>query len=162
VHAAPFLDVDFGGRRFDLIVSWHVVEHLRDPFGALRRMHELLLPHGLLHLAVPDMAEPHKTPLGLFHFAHLHGFTHETLEMMAAKAGFSVADDTQKGTILLLRRLPAPDPNWFKYPTHARDLEGLFRGRTLWRFLAGPRTYARFFRRIRYLWGDYWRLWRSS
>ena len=162
VHALPLQEVDFGGGKFDLITSWHAVEHLRDPLGAIRHLHRLLVPGGYLHLAVPDMAEPGRTPFALFHAAHLHGFTHETLEMMAARGGFSALEQKRSGTILLFRRLDGPDPGWFRYPGHARELEALFKRRTLGRFLMSGETYLRFFRRMRYFLGDYRTLRRAA
>lgn len=39
---------------FNVITLWHVLEHLPDPAGALATMRQMLLPGGLLILAVPD------------------------------------------------------------------------------------------------------------
>lgn len=162
VHVAPFMQIDFGGRQFDLITCNHVLEHMRNPLANLRRFHQLLVPGGNLHLLVPDMAEPHKTPIGLFHFGHLHGFTHETLVMMAAKGGFAPFDDTRRNTALLFRRLAGPDPNWFRFPEHATALAAFFRRRTMWRHIASIGAYKRTAGRLRYLLGDYLTVWRSS
>ncbi len=162
VHAAPLAEVDFGRRKFDLVTSWHSLEHMRDPHQALTRMHELLAADGLAHLVVPDLAEPHKTPMANFRFAHLHGFTRETFAMLAAKAGFASLDDPQWGTGPLFRRLAGPDPGWFRYPAHAERLEAYLHDRTLWRMLLSGETWRRFVRRVRYLVGDRLTLWRAA
>jgi SAM-dependent methyltransferase len=54
-------DVRAGGldeltERFAAIVFWHSLEHLRDPGRALARAAELLLPGGLLVVALPNAA----------------------------------------------------------------------------------------------------------
>jgi SAM-dependent methyltransferase len=149
VHAAPFADVDFSGRSFDLITSWHVLEHFRDPFTALRRIHSLLAPGGFGHFVVPYLAEPHSTPMTHYHFAHLHGFTRQTFAMMALKAGFASADDLERGTGPLFCRLDAPAPDWFRYPTHAQQLEAYLKGRTVFSILSDGESWRRMVRRAR-------------
>jgi 2-polyprenyl-3-methyl-5-hydroxy-6-metoxy-1,4-benzoquinol methylase len=42
--------------RFELITLWHVLEHLRDPFAALRDVRDLLQPGGRAIIAVPNAA----------------------------------------------------------------------------------------------------------
>lgn len=49
---------DLLGRRFDVIVSSHSLEHLSDPVGALRRWQDLLDEGGKLVLAVPNSLQP--------------------------------------------------------------------------------------------------------
>jgi 2-polyprenyl-3-methyl-5-hydroxy-6-metoxy-1,4-benzoquinol methylase len=40
--------------RFDIVTLWHVLEHIRDPFAALRDVHKLLEPDGSAVIAVPN------------------------------------------------------------------------------------------------------------
>lgn len=40
---------------FDLVAAKHVLEHLADPLGVLRRLRQALHPGGLLALGVPDL-----------------------------------------------------------------------------------------------------------
>lgn len=40
-------------RQFDVVTIWHVLEHLRDPVGALSQMRSLLATDGVLVIAVP-------------------------------------------------------------------------------------------------------------
>jgi SAM-dependent methyltransferase len=51
VHA---LDLDELDERFGAIVFWHSLEHLPAPSRALRRAAELLLPGGVMVIAVPN------------------------------------------------------------------------------------------------------------
>jgi SAM-dependent methyltransferase len=68
--AAPYLgglvDVDFlwrpgqslseavSGRRFDLVIASHVIEHVANPIGWLAQVAELLADNGYLSLVIPD------------------------------------------------------------------------------------------------------------
>jgi 2-polyprenyl-3-methyl-5-hydroxy-6-metoxy-1,4-benzoquinol methylase len=47
-------DIDFGGRRFDVVTLWHVLEHVPNPGQVLTRVFELLQPGGRLVVAVPN------------------------------------------------------------------------------------------------------------
>lgn len=47
-------DLDFGSRRFDAVTLWHALEHVPDPGAVLDRARDLLLPHGVLCIAVPN------------------------------------------------------------------------------------------------------------
>lgn len=44
----------FAGRQFDVITSWHVIEHLPDPVGYLRTAAERLAPGGTLLTCCPN------------------------------------------------------------------------------------------------------------
>lgn len=148
IHAMPFAQVDFGGKKFDLITSNHSLEHMRDPLGVMIRFHELLEPDGYLHIWVPDLGGPNMWPLRYFHAGHMSGFTYETLIMMGAKAGFAPIDPGLRGTLHVFRRLPAPDPNWFSFPDYPAEAETLWRRRTIWRHLIVAETYQRIPTRI--------------
>ena len=50
----PFLDHDFGDRRFAAVTFWAVLEHLADPLGFLSRAARLLEPGGHCFLLVPN------------------------------------------------------------------------------------------------------------
>lgn len=72
----------------DLVTLNHVLEHLADPWDALRRIHGWLKPDGLLFIEVPNLAGVHKQAVNTFHRAHIWNFTPETLEAVAFQAGF--------------------------------------------------------------------------
>src|SRR5262249_26783265 len=48
--------------------AFHVIEHLDRPFEAMREIHRILKPGGLLHLKVPHFSR------GFTHAEHAHGF----------------------------------------------------------------------------------------
>jgi SAM-dependent methyltransferase len=74
----------------DLVLLVHVIEHLASPTHALERLHSLLKPRGRLYVECPNLAAPFARRSQLFHFAHLHNFTPDTLAMLAEKCGFEV------------------------------------------------------------------------
>jgi 2-polyprenyl-3-methyl-5-hydroxy-6-metoxy-1,4-benzoquinol methylase len=148
VHIAPLMKIDFSGRQFNLVHTFHVFEHLRDPFASMQRVHSLLAPGGIFYIAVPNMAE-NRTPSGMFHFAHVHGFTFETLHMMAAKAGFELLPRPHRRAAQVFRKIEQPDPNWFRYPSHARELEKKFRDASMVRHMFSPEPYRRAWKRIK-------------
>jgi SAM-dependent methyltransferase len=77
---------------FDAVTLSHVIEHLHDPAGDLRRINELLPPGGLLWIATPNLEA-----LGLRRFGrdwlgldpprHLVLFTRASLERLVRDAG---------------------------------------------------------------------------
>jgi len=80
---------------FDLIVGWHVLEHLHQPVGTLKRMREWIKPTGSLVLAFPNMGSiefkifkdrwyPLSLPTHLFHF------TPDTIKKVLKSAGWKV------------------------------------------------------------------------
>lgn len=85
VHAA----LPAGAGPFDAITAHHVFEHLRDPAAVLRQLAAMLKPEGLVYLSVPDMGPNRRPAFDRLHFAHVHGFVPETLDLMAAGAGLA-------------------------------------------------------------------------
>jgi len=148
IHKQPLNEIDFGEAKFDLVHSSHVFEHLRDPLASMRIVHSLLKPNGVFFVAVPNMAEE-RTPTGMFHFAHVHGFAYETLRMMAEKAGFEWIPTDALRTQQTFRRLDKQRDDWFRFPDHARALEEKFRNSTLARHLLSARPYRRAWMRLK-------------
>jgi SAM-dependent methyltransferase len=108
-------DLDLGeyAGAFDAITLSHVIEHVHDPAGDLRRIHDLLRSGGLVWLATPNLEA-----LGLRRFGsdwlgldpprHLVLFTRASLERLVRDAG--------------LEPLPAPLPSplaWQMYSQSA-------------------------------------------
>ena len=54
IEAHPTRDA-VADRRFDLVLSYYVVEHLRDPVGELSQWRELLNPGGRVAIEVPNV-----------------------------------------------------------------------------------------------------------
>lgn len=74
-------------RGFDAITAHHVLEHLRDPVAVLRDLAARLAQGGVVYLSVPDMGPNPRPAFDRLHFAHVHGFVPETLDLLAARAG---------------------------------------------------------------------------
>jgi len=91
MHCGPLSDLA-GEARFDVIVMNHVLEHVTDPPGFLRDVSRLLVPDGIVHVAVPnvDCWEARLFGWTSYEPYHLLYFTPATLQAALAKAGFSL------------------------------------------------------------------------
>ncbi|WP_336485804.1 class I SAM-dependent methyltransferase [Methylobacterium nigriterrae] len=94
---------------FDVITTHHVLEHLRDPADVMERLARWLKPDGVLYAAVPNMAATGKPPHERFHFAHVHGFVRDTLDLTARRAGLVPhADYWREDTTVVYRKAAEP------------------------------------------------------
>lgn len=85
------------GARFDVIIMFHVIEHISDPTAVLRHCARLLKPQGVLIVAVPNLASWQARIFGSrwFHLdvpRHLIHFTPRSLTAVLAQSGFDVRD----------------------------------------------------------------------
>lgn len=150
VEPGTWESADFAPASFDLVTVNHVLEHLRSPTATLTRLHRWIAPGGRLYVAVPDMKNPAASPFQRFHTAHVHGFAHESLVMLARKTGFAVEPVAGlTATALLFTRLDAPADDWFLYPGHAREMAAFFRANSPLRFLLRPAAYRRLVHHLR-------------
>jgi 2-polyprenyl-3-methyl-5-hydroxy-6-metoxy-1,4-benzoquinol methylase len=76
--------------KHDLVLLVHVIEHFNSPRRALDHIWRLLRPGGRLYVECPNLAAPFARRSRLFHFAHIHNFTPQTLAMLAGRSGFHV------------------------------------------------------------------------
>lgn len=113
----------FSPERFDVLTAHHVVEHLPDPVGILRRMRDLIRPDGVVYISVPDMTPGDRPAFLRLHFAHVHGFTPPTLKLAAWEAGL-IQDSrfTQSGCTMVFRRATEGDAPVRPDPAHAANL----------------------------------------
>ena len=79
--------------QFDCVVLWDVLEHLRDPVGALRLAAQRLRPGGLLALSTGDVASWVARLCGTrWHLytipEHLFFYTAQSLRLLVERAGF--------------------------------------------------------------------------
>lgn len=99
----------------DMVVLVHVIEHLRSPRQSLLQIRELIKDGGLFYVECPNLGAPFATPDRLFHYAHIHNFTPQTLALLAERCGFEVVKQFgQKDDVnlqLLLRKVAVPN-NW--------------------------------------------------
>ncbi len=54
VRMGQITDIELPPESFDAVTIWHVLEHVPDPGGVLRKVHSLLRPNGILAVAVPN------------------------------------------------------------------------------------------------------------
>jgi SAM-dependent methyltransferase len=103
IHPCDVLDAPLADGSFDAAISWHVLEHTRDPRAQLARLLALLRPGGLLGLRVPNInsfgarvagrAWPWMCPP-----AHLWYFSASTLPRLLHDCGFEILEvATQRG-----------------------------------------------------------------
>jgi len=87
--------VEFPEESADLVILWHVLEHVEDPAAILRQCNRLLVPGGSLLVAVPNFGSP-EARLGRdawFHLdvpRHLNHFTASVLRAYVEDAGLRV------------------------------------------------------------------------
>jgi SAM-dependent methyltransferase len=84
----------FPGEEFDLVILWHVLEHVQEPRAMLEEVSRILKPGGVLLVAVPNFGsyEARRTGPGWFHLdvpRHLTHFTPRTLGEALGLAGLS-------------------------------------------------------------------------
>ncbi|MFQ5778541.1 MAG: class I SAM-dependent methyltransferase [Terriglobia bacterium] len=91
-------DLPFASGSFDVLHCCEVIEHLLDVPGALRAMHRVLRPGGLLFLSTPYHGWIKNSALALFAFdrhfdpagPHIRFFTLRSLTRLLHQSGFSI------------------------------------------------------------------------
>lgn len=73
----------------DVVVAFHVLEHLADPLASLRQIHAALTVGGRAFVEVPNLMQGALSP-SYFHPAHLSYFTVPALSRLAGAAGFRI------------------------------------------------------------------------
>ena len=89
VRTASIEDLATSAETYDFIRMNHVLEHLRDPVGALERAARHLTPDGVIYVEVPDILAYAATKSGgrIFHYGHISNFSPWTLRAAAGRAG---------------------------------------------------------------------------
>jgi SAM-dependent methyltransferase len=102
VWCGDFPDVvDAIAERFDCVLFLDVLEHLVDPWEALRRTRELLKPAGLVVASIPNArvlpvslgllrGDWHYQSQGVLDRTHLRFFTRLSIERLAYESGFDL------------------------------------------------------------------------
>ena len=88
----------FSDRRYDVVCSFQVLEHVPDPVVFLRELVESAKKGATIFIEVPNLHDPLLSVWNVtsyqkffYHTAHLHYFTEESLYKTARLAGFSDA-----------------------------------------------------------------------
>lgn len=100
--------------RFDFFLFNQTIEHLYNPFKAIREIYDTIKKGGYVFTSVPTLNIPHMTP---FHF---NGFTPMGLAMLFQTNGFEVVEMGQWGNYEYIARLWA-NHYWPGYNTLSHD-----------------------------------------
>lgn len=95
VQVGTVSDIFAVEEKWDVITLHHVLEHLADPVVVLKNLADILSDDGVVVIEVPNVEARYHGPQRRFHFAHLHTFSKEGLDLAASFAGL-----TKKGTLL--------------------------------------------------------------
>jgi 2-polyprenyl-3-methyl-5-hydroxy-6-metoxy-1,4-benzoquinol methylase len=87
-------ELKFPDQSFDVVVMWHVLEHLSDPRPTVAEVARILRPGGIFLVAVPNFGSPEArlTRAGWFHLdtpRHLSQHTQASLSRILGEAGLS-------------------------------------------------------------------------
>jgi len=98
---------------FDVVMLFHVLEHVPDPLAALRRIRALLAPKGALVLEVPNLHRPYGSlEDNFFQSAHLFTFSPDTLHWLLLRAGFSSLLSAREVLFAVARPAPPAQPDF--------------------------------------------------
>jgi SAM-dependent methyltransferase len=84
---------------FDFFLFNQTIEHLYNPFEAIKQIYEIIKPGGYVFTSVPTLNIPHMTP---FHF---NGFTPMGLAMLFKTANFEIIEIGQWGNFDYISKL---------------------------------------------------------
>lgn len=84
---------------FDFFLFNQTLEHLYNPFEAVKQIYEIVKPGGYVFTSVPTINIPHNTPI------HFNGFTPMGLAMLFKTANFDIIEIGQWGNFNYLTKL---------------------------------------------------------
>jgi 2-polyprenyl-3-methyl-5-hydroxy-6-metoxy-1,4-benzoquinol methylase len=151
VETAFLQDVRFPDRSFDMVLLYHVLEHVPRPADVIAVLRPWLKHAGALVVEVPNLESRCEAPISRFHHDHLSYFTRRTLSAFAADAGLapvSVELSTDGGNILLIARAGA-DAAPVDLGREFQQVRGLFGARAALDFYLSRLPYARMLSRAR-------------
>lgn len=102
MHVGMLETFDPGGKLFDQIQMFHVLEHVHDPLDCLIRLRSMLKPTGRLVIDVPDMMKPYGGLEWFFQYPHLYSFSRNTLMGLFRRAGLEPVRGSFAGTVMLV------------------------------------------------------------
>ena len=93
---------------FDFFLFNQTIEHLYNPFVAIKNIYNSLKPGGYVFTSVPTLNIPHMTPI------HFNGYTPMGLAMLFKTTGFNILEIGQWGNYEYIQRL-FKNHNWPGY-----------------------------------------------
>jgi len=97
IRIGCFEDVEFEPETFDVILLFHVLEHLENPVQEIQRLKAFLRVGGIFIIEVPNVTYKRGFPTAKWHIAHLYNFNRMTLAAAAVKAGMDVVNVKEMG-----------------------------------------------------------------
>jgi 2-polyprenyl-3-methyl-5-hydroxy-6-metoxy-1,4-benzoquinol methylase len=89
IKTGPFRKEIVEGRRFDVILLSHVLEHLKHPAAVLEDVRPMLKEDGALFVEVPDIDLFDERDPYQFSFEHINYFNLQTLRNLMSRCGFA-------------------------------------------------------------------------
>lgn len=93
IQNCGFHEAEYPPNFFDIVCSFHVIEHLRQPVDLLAYAKRLVKKDGRLFLATPDLCRITPNLIQYYflaHGLHLTLFTPKTIEALLARCGFRI------------------------------------------------------------------------
>jgi dolichol-phosphate mannosyltransferase len=104
---SPFRKAGLAPESFDTVTLWDVIEHLHDPLGELRAVHQILRPGGVLGMSTMDTHSLFARLTGRrwpwYMRMHFYYFTRDSMTRMLRAAGFQVLAIERHKRIVSLR-----------------------------------------------------------
>lgn len=97
IQVGCFEDIDFKEKSYDVILLFHVLEHLENPVEDIKRLKRFLKENGTFIIEVPNVTHRQGFPTAKWHIGHLYNFNKTTLAATAAKAGLCVEQVSEMG-----------------------------------------------------------------
>lgn len=103
--------------QFDLIATFHVLEHTSSPRHFLAKIKQDLKPNGLLFIEVPTIDRPYNGNLEKFFWKpHLYSFSKTTLCGLLEEIGFTIIKATYTDNFLWVLAKSHPNSKSLVYP----------------------------------------------
>ena len=95
IHTGPLEGAPFTSASFDLIVMYHVIEHLDDPVAAINKVYDLLVKGGHLIIGTPDFDSGAARRYGaryrlLAAPTHISLFSNDSMHRLLRDHGFNI------------------------------------------------------------------------
>lgn len=142
-----FEDLDFVPGSFDVVLLLLTLEHVKSPLDMLTTIREILAPHGVLYIQLPNALTPTDSPAHFLGAHHLFLFTPVTAVAFLEKAGFTVLvhDDSDQIWRAIARRCDISA----KHPLPAWDEAAFFQMRKILRRFRRRYMMERLWRSVR-------------